>query len=167
MNSKIYTYQLAADKCKDLKKNGKKIIFKSGCFDLLHAAHVRMLEHARNCADVLVVGVGSNESVAKSRPHTFFDENNRAYVIASLQCVDMVVIEKEEIYGNIDHAVLLRHIQPDYFHIASDDKHLDTKKIMALTIGAHPIIFDPVSIINYGQEIEPHSSTIKKSILAQ
>ena len=78
----------------ELKTRGKKIVFTNGCFDLLHAGHVRYLEASKNFGDVLILGLNSDRSVAalkgKSRPiNTQIDI---AYILAALEAVDNVVI---------------------------------------------------------------------------
>jgi rfaE bifunctional protein nucleotidyltransferase chain/domain len=77
---------------------GKKIVFTNGCFDILHAGHVFYLEEAKRLGDILIVGVNSNNSVAKlkgpSRP--IQDENDRMLILAGLQSVDVVIRFEEE-----------------------------------------------------------------------
>ncbi|MGD9608543.1 MAG: D-glycero-beta-D-manno-heptose 1-phosphate adenylyltransferase [Desulfovibrionaceae bacterium] len=72
---------------------GRTVVFTNGCFDLLHAGHVDLLARARDCGDLLVVGLNDDASVRRlkgpSRPVTPLSE--RAYVLAGLACVDMVV----------------------------------------------------------------------------
>ena len=55
-----------------LKKEGKKIVFTNGCFDILHLGHIKILEYAKSQGDILIVGVNSDTSVrelkGKSRP---------------------------------------------------------------------------------------------------
>lgn len=76
-----------------LKKNSKKVVFTNGCFDILHRAHVELLEYARSLGDFLVVGLNTDESVSRikgpNRP--IFTLMNRAKVLTSLRPVDMVV----------------------------------------------------------------------------
>ncbi len=78
----------------ELDKKGKKLVFTNGCFDLLHAGHVRYLQQARALGDALVVGLNSDASVRElkgpSRPLN--RERDRAEVLASLRAVDGVVI---------------------------------------------------------------------------
>ena len=73
---------------------GKKLVFTNGCFDLLHAGHVRYLQQARALGDALVVGLNSDHSVrelkGESRPINAQDD--RAEVLAALGCADYVVI---------------------------------------------------------------------------
>ncbi len=82
----------------ELKLNAKKIIFTNGCFDLLHAGHVRYLESAKNFGDILIVGLNSDSSLKtlKGNNRPINAENDRAYILAALEVVDYVVIFNEE-----------------------------------------------------------------------
>jgi len=81
-----------------LKREGKKIVFTNGCFDLLHAGHVTYLEEARGFGDVLVVGVNSDSSVRRikgsERPIVSLEQ--RMAVLAALEAVDYVVPFEED-----------------------------------------------------------------------
>ncbi len=81
-----------------LKDNGKKLVFTNGCFDLLHAGHVRYLETAKSFGDVLILGLNSDRSVkalkGESRPIN--TEDDRAYILAALEAVDYVVVFDED-----------------------------------------------------------------------
>src|SRR5512143_2231866 len=81
-----------------LKAKGKKVVFTNGCFDILHPGHARYLSAARQIGDFLVVAVNSDRSVeaikAEGRP--IVPEQERAEMVAALQCVDGVVIFDEE-----------------------------------------------------------------------
>lgn len=81
-----------------LKKEHKKIVATSGCFDLLHAGHVTYLEEAKNIGDVLVVLLNSDQSVHRLKGETrpIVPEKERAQVIAGLGCVDYVCIFDEQ-----------------------------------------------------------------------
>jgi D-beta-D-heptose 7-phosphate kinase/D-beta-D-heptose 1-phosphate adenosyltransferase len=89
---------------------GECIVFTNGCFDLLHAGHVRYLTAARAEGDLLVVGLNSDASVkrikAPGRP--VVPENQRAEVLSALACVDYVILFDEPDPGN-----LIRQIAPD------------------------------------------------------
>jgi D-beta-D-heptose 7-phosphate kinase / D-beta-D-heptose 1-phosphate adenosyltransferase len=78
----------------ELKTRGKKIVFTNGCFDLLHAGHVRYLEASKNFGDVLILGLNSDRSVAalKGVGRPINPEQDRAYILAALEAVDYVVI---------------------------------------------------------------------------
>ncbi len=83
---------------RELHKKGKKIVFTNGCFDILHVGHVKYLEVAKSYGDVLIVGLNADSSVRKlkgpTRPVNI--EEDRAYILASLESVDYVVIFEEE-----------------------------------------------------------------------
>lgn len=80
------------------KARGKKIAFTNGCFDLLHVGHVKYLQKARSFGDLLVVGLNSDDSVRRlkgeSRP--LIGQEERAHILAALDCVDYVVIFDED-----------------------------------------------------------------------
>lgn len=82
----------------EFKANNKSIIFTNGCFDILHAGHVKYLEKAKSFGDILIVGLNSDDSVkklkGKDRPINLQDD--RAYILASLEAVDFVVIFKQD-----------------------------------------------------------------------
>lgn len=77
-----------------LKEQGKTIVFTNGCFDILHYGHLKYLEEAKACGDILVVGLNSDQSVKRlkgpSRPVN--GQLERAYLLCGLKPVDYVVI---------------------------------------------------------------------------
>ena len=76
------------------KRNGRRIVFTNGCFDLLHPGHILTLERARSLGDALIVGVNSDRSVRemKGAGRPLVPEQERAEVLSALECVDAVVI---------------------------------------------------------------------------
>jgi D-beta-D-heptose 7-phosphate kinase/D-beta-D-heptose 1-phosphate adenosyltransferase len=76
----------------DLKKNGKRIVFTNGCFDLLHVGHVRYLEAARALGDILIIGINSDPSVRglKGPWRPILPLEERAEILSGLGCVDYV-----------------------------------------------------------------------------
>lgn len=80
-----------------LEQQGKKLVFTNGCFDLLHAGHVRYLQQARALGDALVVGLNSDASVRvlKGPDRPLNSQNDRAEVLAALRTVDAVVVFEE------------------------------------------------------------------------
>jgi 3-deoxy-manno-octulosonate cytidylyltransferase (CMP-KDO synthetase) len=96
--SKIIARQDAARFAGQLHNNKAKIVFTNGCFDILHAGHIELLEKARGLGDCLVVGVNSDASVKRlkgeSRPVN--PQDARARVLAALQCVDAVCIFEDD-----------------------------------------------------------------------
>ena len=79
------------------KKKGWSVVFANGCFDLLHAGHVRYLQGARSLGDLLVVGINSDDQVArlKGQGRPILPERDRAEIVASLEVVDLVTIFSE------------------------------------------------------------------------
>ena len=84
--------------CDVLRRGGQRIVFTNGCFDLLHAGHVRYLARARAFGDCLVLGLNTDASVRRlkgpSRPIN--REEDRAEVVGALRSVDYVVLFGEE-----------------------------------------------------------------------
>lgn len=86
------------EQIKKWKKEGKKIVFTNGCFDIIHAGHVDYLEKAKSLGDVLIVGLNSDESVrrikGKDRPVNL--QQHRKKVLEALKPVDLVIIFDED-----------------------------------------------------------------------
>lgn len=81
----------------EMRAQGRKLVLTNGCFDLLHAGHVRYLQAARALGDALAVAINSDESVRalKGQGRPLNREADRAEVVAALECVDHVVIFPE------------------------------------------------------------------------
>ena len=79
------------------KRNGRRIVFTNGCFDLLHPGHIGSLEQARALGDALIVGLNSDASVRqlKGAGRPVLPERERAEILAGLESVDAVVIFDE------------------------------------------------------------------------
>ena len=90
------------------KRNGRKVVFTNGCFDLLHPGHIHSLETAREFGDLLIVGLNSDESVRalKGPGRPVLPEQERAEILAALECVDVVVIFNEPTPREIIAALL-------------------------------------------------------------
>ena len=95
---------------KELKARGKKIIFTNGCFDILHVGHVKYLEKTKSFGDILILGLNSDESVRrlKGRNRPINSQTDRAYILASLEVIDYVVVFDDD--TPID---LIKLVQPD------------------------------------------------------
>jgi D-beta-D-heptose 7-phosphate kinase / D-beta-D-heptose 1-phosphate adenosyltransferase len=80
-----------------MKREGKRVVFTNGCFDLLHVGHIRYLEEAKALGDVLVVGMNSDSSVRrlKGPERPILAEQERAEVLSGLGCVDYVTVFEE------------------------------------------------------------------------
>lgn len=77
-----------------LKKEGKKIVFTNGCFDILHKGHIRLLKKAKSLGNVLIVGLNTDSSIRrlKGKGRPFLKEKERAEIISALEMVDYVVL---------------------------------------------------------------------------
>ena len=107
---KLLTNSEIAGEASRLKKAGKRIVFTNGCFDILHAGHVRYLSAARAEGDILVVGLNSDESVRliKGEKRPVVSQMQRAEVLSGLSCVDYVVFFDEP-----DPLNLIKNVRPD------------------------------------------------------
>jgi rfaE bifunctional protein nucleotidyltransferase chain/domain len=90
------------------KRNGRRVVFTNGCFDLLHPGHIETLYKARNLGDALVVGINSDRSVheMKGPGRPILPEHERAEILAALDCIDAVVIFDEPTPREIISALL-------------------------------------------------------------
>jgi len=93
-----------------LQAQGKRVVFTNGCFDLLHAGHIRFLEAARRLGDVLVVAVDSDESVrqVKGEGRPIIGEGDRLRILAALAAVDYVTV-----FTSAQLPELLSSLKPD------------------------------------------------------
>jgi len=98
IESRVLTIPDAVAKVTEWKKQGKKIAFTNGVFDLLHRGHISSLSQAASEADCLVVGLNSDSSTKRLKGETrpVNDEQSRAILLASLVMVDAVVIFSED-----------------------------------------------------------------------
>lgn len=89
------------------KRQGMKIGFTNGCFDLLHPGHIALLQEARSKCDKLIVGLNSNASIQrlKGLERPIQSQDARATVLASLEVVDMVIIFEEDTPLNLIHVL--------------------------------------------------------------
>lgn len=93
-----------------LKRQGKKVVFTNGVFDILHRGHVEYLQRAKSFGDVLMVGLNTDASVRRlkgaSRPVQ--DQRDRAAILQALEMVDYVVL-----FGEDTPEKLIRQVRPD------------------------------------------------------
>ena len=101
------------------RAQGKKIVFTNGCFDILHAGHVSILEFSRSKGDVLVVGLNSDASVQRLKGATrpVNPQADRALVLAALESVSAVCIFKEDTPYK-----LIQQVHPDVLVKGGDYK---------------------------------------------
>ena len=100
-----------------LKRQGKKIVFTNGCFDILHLGHLKILNEARKKGDVLIVGLNSDSSIKriKGSKRPILTQDARAKLLANMIGVDYVVIFSEATPYN-----LIKTIKPDVL-VKGDD----------------------------------------------
>jgi rfaE bifunctional protein nucleotidyltransferase chain/domain len=94
LNSAILTLEQAILRFGREKRNGRRVVFTNGCFDILHLGHLRCLQEGRSLGDALIVGINSDRTVheLKGKGRPAIPENERAEILAALECVDAVVI---------------------------------------------------------------------------
>jgi D-beta-D-heptose 7-phosphate kinase/D-beta-D-heptose 1-phosphate adenosyltransferase len=108
--SKVASRGAASVQVEAWKAARDKIVFTNGCFDLLHPGHIHLLHKAKELGDRLVVGLNADISVSrlKGSNRPILKEHDRALILGSLDCVDLVVIFEEETPEN-----LIRTLRPD------------------------------------------------------
>lgn len=97
MSGKILDSDRLATIAGSLREQGRKLVLTNGCFDLLHAGHVRYLQAARALGDALAVAINGDDSVRvlKGEGRPLNSESDRAEIVAALECVDYAVIFPE------------------------------------------------------------------------
>ncbi len=85
------------EKVVSIRRSGKRIVFTNGCFDLVHAGHIEVLEKARQTGDYLIVALNTDRSVQtlKGPNRPLIQELRRARVLSALSCVDAVTLFDE------------------------------------------------------------------------
>lgn len=124
------------------KAKGARIVLANGCFDVLHAGHVRYLEGARALGDLLVVGVNSDSQVArlKGDGRPILPERDRAELVASLTAVDLVTVFDEPTVTE-----LLLTIKPDIHAKGTDytEETVPERDVVRSYGGSVRIVGDP------------------------
>ena len=96
-NEKIVDWKTLKKEVETWQKQGLKVVFTNGCFDILHIGHVRYLQEAKRYGDKLIIGLNSDASVRKIKgeKRPIIPQEQRAEVLAALSCVDRIVIFDE------------------------------------------------------------------------
>ncbi len=115
--SHVVPIERAIECVAEWRKHGQTISLANGVFDLLHVGHVRYLEGARQLADRLVVAVNSDRSTRlnKGEGRPIIPENERAELIGSLRCVDLVLV-----FDDTNVRSDIRMLRPDV-HVKGTD----------------------------------------------
>ena len=110
MTDKVMTQDELMPILDRLRKEGKKVVFTNGCFDILHVGHIRYLKEAKGYGDILIVAVNSDLSVKsiKGDKRPIVSQSERAEVVAALEMVDYVTMFDEDTPYNI-----IKKLQPD------------------------------------------------------
>ncbi len=110
MNNKILTKEELKKILEALRRQGRKIAFTNGCFDILHVGHVRYLRVAKKTADVLVLALNSDISVRtiKGEKRPLVPQDERADVVAALESIDYVTLFDEP-----TPLALIEYLRPD------------------------------------------------------
>lgn len=136
----------------------QKIVFCTGCYDILQSGHAVFFNQCKEFGDILVVGVGRDSVITqlKGPGRPVNPENNRLYLVASLHDVDYGVLNDETILpGKIDFKGVLEQLRPDIFVLNDDDSGVESKKAICDGLG---IKIEFVSRI-VPEELEPTSTT--------
>jgi len=114
----LITLKKLLSKLKSLRKR-KKVVFTNGCFDIIHAGHVRYLKKAKALGGILVVGLNSDSSIKKIKGETrpIVKQKDRAEVLSALTSVDYVVI-----FNDPTPIKLIEAIKPDVLVKGADWK---------------------------------------------
>ena len=127
-----------------LRREGKRIAFANGCFELLHVGHVRFLQGAKEQGDVLVVGVNSDRAVRvlKGPGRPLLPEAARVELLAALACVDYVVVFDDDTAERI-----LRDLRPHVQCKGTDytEENVPERHVMRELGGAVRIVGDAKS----------------------
>ena len=117
------------------KRAGKKIVFTNGCFDILHAGHVKSIEFAKSKGDVLVIGLNSDSSIKRIKGPTrpVNKQTDRAVVLAALGAVDAVCI-----FGQDTPLKLIKIVRPDVLVKGADYKN---KEVVGAEFAGKVVLF--------------------------
>lgn len=106
---KIFSEGQLAEQLARLRRQGKRIVFTNGCFDLIHSGHVYLLAQAKTFGDILVVGMNTDASVKrlKGDKRPILDQASRLALLAALEVVDYITLFEED-----TPLALIRRLQP-------------------------------------------------------
>ena len=120
------------------KNRSRKIVYCTGCYDILQSGHAVFFNQCKQFGDILVVGVGRDEVISKlkgpDRPVN--PENNRLYLVAAMQDVDYAVLNDQDIFGEkIDFKRIIEQLRPDVFIVNDDDSGIEEKRRICSATG--------------------------------
>ncbi len=125
-----------------LKAAGRKVVFANGCFDLVHAGHIRYLQGARALGDVLILGINSDTCVSalKGKGRPLQSQADRAEIAASFECVDFVLI-----FDTLTVDPVLEDLKPDIHAKGTDytEESVPERETVRAYGGQVAIVGDP------------------------
>jgi len=120
------------------KYRDQKIVFATGCYDILQSGHAVFFNQCKAFGDILIVGVGKDETLRqlKGPGRPVNPENNRVYLVAAMEDVDYAVLNDNEIgEAKIDFKQVLTDLKPDIFILNDDDSSLGPKQKLCTELG--------------------------------
>ena len=129
LKEKVVSQDQALKELKAWREKNKKIVFTNRCFDIIHPGHIDYLSQARDLGDILVLGLNTDQSVRrlnKGSNRPINDERTRAYVLAGIASVDLIVFFDEETPYN-----LIKLLQPN---VLVKGKDYEVEKIIGFDI---------------------------------
>lgn len=117
-----------------------RVVFCSGCFDLLHVGHARLFAYCRSLGTFLVVSVASDATIHALKRVPVTSELDRLEFVQSIRWVDHAFIARQDV-GAFDFAPYLRLLRPDVWVIDPTDPHRERKEAMAEQLGVE-IVFN-------------------------
>ena len=122
ITNKIKTAETLQTTLEQWQKEGQKVVFTNGCFDILHRGHVDYLAKAADLGDKLIIGVNTDASVSalKGTQRPIQDEDSRLFILAGLSFVDAVILFSEDTPYE-----LIKTVQPDVLVKGADYKPED------------------------------------------
>lgn len=157
MISKVLSLAQLQQTRAQLRAAGQTVVFTNGCFDLLHPGHVRYLQEARRLGDALIVALNSDRAVRELKGATrpILKEDERAEVMAALECVDYVVI-----FDDISPRTTIVSLLPDILVKGGDwgvEKIIGAEEVVAAGGTVKSLSFIPgVSTSEIIARIQPH-----------
>ena len=137
-HKKVKKLRELATIARKLKKSKRKIVLANGCFDLLHAGHIKYLEGAREKGDLLIVAMNSDASIRrlKGPGRPLLKARDRVALVSAFDCVDYVII-----FSGSTVKQVLQTIQPD-IHAKGGDYSVETvpERDVVLSYGGRVVI---------------------------
>lgn len=151
---------VTAEQLRKIRKENpsRKIVFCTGCYDILQSGHAVFFNQCKQFGDILVVGVGRDSVISqlKGPGRPVNPENNRLYLVAAMQDVDYAVLNDDHLSsGKIDFREIMQQLMPDVFVLNEDDTGIPEKKELCMQLGVNMKFVKRI----VPPELEPTSTT--------